>query len=171
MSSSPLKDEAEIIFPILSICCDLYENNLMNSYDLVGIFILLYLNLRRSNNWSNGQLKHHITTDTKTLQSQSTKLTLYPFLRDIINIEYICKKLSIIHNSDACNNLTIACIFNQLQFSGIKKNKDNYINHSIVNWVLSQRPFHLMFTIPSPMQVLRQQMNGQRVVTLFRELG
>ena len=168
---SSLKDEAEIIFPILSMCCDLYDRNQMNSYDLVGIFILLYLNHRRPNNWSNGQLKQAITTNTNTLQSQSTKLISYPFLLDIINIEYICKKSSVIHNSDEYNNLTIACIFNQLKFSGIKKNKDNYINHSIVNWVLSQRPFHLMFTIPSPMQVLRQQMNGQRVVTLFRELG
>ena len=169
--SLSLKDEAEIIFPILSLCCDLYKNNQMKPYDLVGIFILLYLNIRRPNNWSNGQLKQAITTNTKTLQSQSTKLTSHPFLLDIINIECICKKLSIKPNSDAYNNLTIACIFNQLQFSGIKKNKDNYINHSIVNWVLGQRPFHLMFIIPSPMQVLRQQMNGQRVVTLFKELG
>ena len=61
---SSLKDEAEVIFPILSLCCDLYDNDQIKSYDFVGIFILLYLNHRRPNNWSNGQLKQVISTDT-----------------------------------------------------------------------------------------------------------
>lgn len=65
-------------------------------------------------------------------------------------------------------------IFNTIKFTGIKKNTDDLVNHAMANWMASNRPFELLFHIPSPMEVLRMQANGRRVVSMLatlKELG
>ena len=69
------------------------------------------------------------------------------------------------------DELTVMDVFNSLQLSGIKHNTDNYINRSIVLWSLKMRPVRLLFHIPSPMEVLRQQAAGERVVTMFATMN
>jgi hypothetical protein len=51
-----LKEEAIFIHPIIIKYYRLYEENLVTAYDLVGIFILVYLAVRKPKTWANGRL-------------------------------------------------------------------------------------------------------------------
>lgn len=226
-----LKNEANSIFAHISYISELYDQKSIAEYDYVGLYILIYLSIRRPNNWINGKLKPTLSEtwfnesklpyNPNIIQAISVKLQNYP---DILKLlgggKYISKKLGISMDSDEYNKLTVVSAFDQLQLKGIKKNKDNHVNRNIVYWALSSsyhthshshirnasvessvytsiisslsssssplissssssllgdnlpfhihRPFKLMFTIPSPMDVLRQQATGARVLTLFR---
>jgi hypothetical protein len=64
--------------------------------------------------------------------------------------------------------LTVQDIFNELQLTGVKHNKNGCcVNTTMVQWGLGNRPFVVMSVVPSPMEVLRQQAFGTRVVTVF----
>lgn len=110
------------------------------------------------------------------LNSLSVRLNSIPdAIKDAIDIRYIYKKLSKRQGSsdkeadfyDLSIEWSVMDVFNLCQFNGIKKNTNNYINISMILWCLNKRPFELLFYIPSPMQVLRQQAEGRRVITLF----
>jgi hypothetical protein len=63
--------------------------------------------------------------------------------------------------------LTVFRIFNEGTLGALKKNTGDYINHCMSMWCAGKRPCVLLFRVPSPMEVLRQQAAGERVVTLF----
>lgn len=156
-----LGDEAEILFPIVTLFQDLYHKSLIKDYDYVGIFVLLYLSIRKPNGWSNGKLKIPIV-ENPTFDS----ITLGQYELDKhFGCEYIAKKLKI--SPEKVKSLTVMDLLNTLQLVGVKNNTDHYVNRAIVLWSQGSRPFLLLHHIPTPMEVLRQQARGERVVTLF----
>jgi hypothetical protein len=170
-----LKIEAETLLPVLSHCIQLHVDGGISSSDLAGVFVLCYLGLRRTRSWSNGALKSTVSSSfSLTIQSStplSARVSSIPGLLDILGIEYLIKKIGKGGDPKFCAddiiNVTVLSIFDQLRLSGIKKNTGDYVNRSIVCWAYGLRPFHLMFRIPSPLEVLLQQADGKRVITMF----
>lgn len=172
LNEFPLQHEAVKIFPILQNVLEKFVNEKISSYDFVGIFILCYLSVRRPNGWSNGRLRQTIvssmTETDKNITISSEKLSNITGLLDLLCLQYLERKLKYKDVDSLCvSDLTVLDIFDRLQLTGIKQNKDNYVNHSIILWSLGLRPFQLLFYIPSPMEVLRQQASGKRVITMF----
>ena len=176
-ADAELVDEALTIEPILSHCCNLHREEKMSASDVVGVFILSYLGLRRKKSWSNGRLKSLMSTaltrnstSTVTVPS-SVELTSVPGLLDILCRAYVAKRMG--RGSDDRVDIerfvgvTVLSIFDGLQLCGIKKNADDYVNRCLVGWAYGVRPCFLMFRIPSPLEVLKQQAEGKRVITMF----
>ena len=172
-----LESEASKIEPILSACSALYKNGHLNASDFAGIFILTYAGLRRPKSWSNGRFKnslsssyHHDVAFINHLPL-STELSSIPGLLNILDREYVAKRMKCGINetddSKRFSNITVLCIFDNLQLSKIKKNVDNYVNRCLVCWAYHRRPCRLMFRIPTPLEVLQQQAEGSRVITMF----
>ena len=170
-----LKIEAETLLPLLSRCVQLHVDDGITSSDLAGVFILCYLGLRRPRSWSNGALKSTVSSSfSLAILSSiplSARISSIPGLLDILGREYLIKKIGKGGDPKFCADdiidVTVLSIFDQLQLSGIKKNTGDYVNRSIVCWAYGLRPFHLMFRIPSPHEVLVQQADGKRVITMF----
>ena len=170
-----LKIEAEILLPVLSYCLLLHDESAISGADLAGVFILCYLGLRRPQSWSNGALKSTVSSSflppVLSTIPLSTKISSIPGLLEILGVEYLIKRMGkgcgAKLSADDITNVTVLSIFDQLQLSGIKKNAGDYVNRSIVCWSYGLRPFHLMFRIPSPLEVLLQQADGKRVITMF----
>lgn len=140
----------------------------MQPYDFTGAVILAYLAHRRPRNFFNGKMNPCVVKEKateSTMNEASFKLSNITELVDLLSMEYICKKLAI--DSAKFDEVSICMLFNRLRFSSIKQNSDNYINHSIVGWAVAKRPFRLLVHIPTPMEVLRMQAVGERVVTVF----
>jgi hypothetical protein len=168
--------EASRVQPILSHCETLYHSGEMSPSDLAGIFILSFLGLRRSKSWSNGSLKKLIsesltsTTYNSSSRPSSIEIASVPGLLDILDESYVKKRIMKAYKNsseDGIPKVTVLSIFDGLQLRGIKNNADDYVNRCLVNWAYGFRPCCLMFRIPSPLEVLIQQSNGSRVITLF----
>ena len=161
--------EAEVLLPILSYCALLHTEDKISSADFAGVFILSYLALRRPRSWSNGALKARISSSFSSsvlsVLPMSVNVSSIPGLLDILGRDYLMKKIG--KGCDGITDVTVLSIFDQLQLSGIKKNTGDYVNRSIVCWAYDLSPFHLMFRIPSPLEVLLQQADGKRVITMF----
>ncbi len=160
--------EAECIYPIIEEYHIKYLHNELTGCDLAGIYVLCYLALRKPNGWSNGRLKEPIVDSTNYSSAIVRSLRvdqLSSSLQQLIPPSYFVKKLKI--TQAEAESFTIIDIFNTMQLSGIKHNTDHYINRTIVMWAVGQRPVRLLFHIPTPMEVLRQQASGERVVTMF----
>ena len=168
-SSEELLKEAEELYPLILHCVDLFDRGVMSDYDLVGVFILAYVAIRKRKSWCSGRMNPSLTSTLPpdAVQRQSYLLSCIPGLLDLLDFHYLKKKLQLSSDSDVYN-ITIVSIFNQLQLSGIKK-AGKYINECIVSWACGLRPCVLMFRIPRPIEVLVQQSHGERVVTLFRK--
>lgn len=174
-NNTQLKIEAEILLPVLSYCVLLHDEGGISGADLAGVFILYYLGLRRPRSWSNGTLKSTVSSSflPAILSSipLSARISSIPGLLEILGTEYLIKRMGkgcgAKFSADDITSVTVLSIFDQLQLSGIKKNTGDYVNRSIVCWAYGLRPFHLMFRIPSPLEVLLQQADGKRVITMF----
>lgn len=159
-----LRKEAEVIYPIVHECYELFLQGLLKDYDLVSVYILVYLIVRKPKSWSNGKLKDVIITQLPSVDSIRIRDTPASFQAHL-TVDYVRKKLKL--TEVAAEAFRLVDLFNTLQLSGIKHNADNYINHCMVHWACGRRPVKLMFRIPSPMTVLRQQAKGERVATMF----
>lgn len=193
-----LEDEARLLYPLISECWSAYDAGSMYGYDLVGIYILSYLSLRQPHRWISRRIETPIADqiqDQHDFRSQCTVTSTQPYesvrIVDVPSLEerlggktYLRRKL-FSHSSGSCSDdnceeavsleasmqqLRVVDIFNTVQFTGIKHNVDNLFNKTLVGWALGLRLVKLLSFIPSPMQVLRQQAAGERVVTAFREL-
>lgn len=145
----------------------LLDEGVIQPYDFTGAVILAYLAHRRPKNWVNGKMKPCVVVNEEEckMNEQSCKLSTMPELCELLDSVYVCKKLGL--PADRFNEVRICTLFNCLRFASIKQNADNYINHSIVRWAMGERPFKLLMYIPTPMEVLRMQAVGERVVTVF----
>jgi hypothetical protein len=76
-----------------------------------------------------------------------------------------------VDKNDEKSRISVIQIVNELQFKGIKHNATNFVNTCLVFWAMGLRPIQLMFHIPSPLSVLKQQASGQRVLTMFVSLS
>ena len=95
-------------------------------------------------------------------------------LLDILDRAYLLRRLRscscgiTISSEDDLRTVPVAVIFNQFQLVGIKHNENNFVNNSIIQWSLKKLPFVLMMDyIPTPVEVLRMQAEGKRVLTVF----
>ena len=170
-----LKIEASEVEPIMRHCAILQQSSQMSASDMAGVFVLSYLGLRRPNAWSNGKLKSVVSSslpdDVKNPVPLSVKISEVPGLLTILGANYLSKKFgvncaSIIGDAEV-PMITVLSVFDSLQLRGIKNNTEDYINKCIVHWAYGLRPCCLMFRVPTPMEVLRQQARNSRVITLF----
>jgi len=166
------------LYPLISKYHQLLNDGGMKPYDFVGIVILAYVSLKKPRCYFDHMIQPAIIDVSEANSLDSVSITDIPDLLEQLNMDYLIKKFKIIViPSDieislddklmALRPLKISSIFNQMKLAGIKQNADNYINHSILQWANNKRPFVLMFTIPSPMRVLRMQAVGTRVITVF----
>ena len=167
-----LEQEAQSILPNLTEYERLYNNGSIKSCELVGSFILLYLGTRHKNAWSNGKLSSTIVARDELCRARLSRnnhwvpITTMPGLIEILGEKYLRKKFGLCSDI-SLESKSILDVFNTLRLSGIKHNGSNYVNQCIVGWALEMKPCKLLHHIPSPMEVLRMQANGERVVTMF----
>eukprot|EP01041_Mallomonas_annulata_P005246 gene5246-10496_t len=157
-----LQKETDLILPYLSEWKDMHLKGQLSDSDFVGGYILFYLGIRRCRKWCSGRLSSSIVPLEEEESLQSIILNNLPGLTEAMDEPYLRRKLSL-----PVENLTVLSIFNRLGFVGIKANKANYVNNSMVQWAKGCRPYILLHYIPSPMEVLRMQASGRRVVTMF----
>lgn len=151
-----LHREALTIHPLIQSSVELFRMGLILEFDLVGIFILAFLSVRRPNRWSNGRLTQPISNETSKIMCVcSVLISSIPHLLDLVNSSYIQQKLKLKNTAELLEKVRIFDIFNLMQFSAIKCNSDNYLNRSIVHWAMNERPFKLMTHVPSPLRVLK----------------
>ncbi len=158
MELEGLKKEAEILSPIFQVWYDLVLEKRLYEYDFAGLYVLAYLSQRRPRKWSAGFFDSPVTLN----EYDSARLEEIPHIITLLADGYLQKLFGANYQKR-----TIVSIFAQVKFTGIKKNINNFVNQSIVYWALQRRPFCLMTSIPTPLQVLRMQATGRRVVTTF----
>ena len=135
-----------------SACRQEHQQGALTDYDFAGIFLLAYMALRRPKSWAGGLRR--VSTEAGSIEiGASRPLGSVPGLVDRLGEEYLRRKLR-------CDptELTVMDLFARLQFVGIKKsskkkNTDNYVNATMVNWSLGCRPYRLLHHIPTPMEV------------------
>ena len=143
----------------------LYLDKVLSDCDLCCAFILACLAARRPKKWACGNMKPSVISDQEEkldLSLVSSPIVDIPGLLNFLGKPYIEAKME-----RRAEEISVIQIFNQIQFTGIKKNYKNYVNTTMVFWALKKRPYSLHFRIPTPMEVLQMQGRGQRVVTLF----
>jgi hypothetical protein len=130
--------------------------------------ILNYNSIPAINDASNSANNRPLTSDPENpsiLVVHSKSLCDLPELASLIP-EAFAKKWF----GSASYTISLFEIFNTTRFTGIRKNTDDLVNHSIAQWMAGDRPFELLFHIPSPMEVLRMQADGRRVVSMLATL-
>ena len=160
-----LKREAVKLSPTIEWCRLQYEAGLLADYDVLGVYVLLCLGFRSPRSWCGGRLQPTISGDLDVIPA-SIAVSSVPGLLDCIGGgDYLRLKMGIRDDRD----ISIIEIFNVLKLNGIKKNNDHFVNRCLLLWAgRDQRcVLRLMFRIPTPMEVMRQQSLGERVVTVF----
>lgn len=158
-------ETASIVSPFLAQCLELWRHGSLKPYDLVGIYLLSLLSIRRPRSWCTGRLASEIATRSSIAAAGTSLIRDYPTLLAWLHPQYLCKKLGMLASD--IDQLTVVDLFNQLRFNNVKENSNNYVNKCIVGWCLGSMPFQLMFYVPSSMEVLHQQSIGERVITIF----
>lgn len=168
MKGADLESEAQQLHPIIQECHADFLLGRLPAHDLVGIYILLFLALRRPKGFCGGRLNTLISDGLAcgAKEMNSTSISAYSKVLEVLNGGYIAK---VMKASDVAQ-VTVMDIFNSQRFVGIKSNGDNHVNQCMVGWALGLRPVRLLTYIPTPSQVLRMQAQGERVVTIFTSL-
>jgi hypothetical protein len=165
MQSEDLTIMAAKAFPVIQAAADLYKARELADHDFVGIYILALAASRKVSSWCTGRLKPWPERLSLELGSSIALDRVTGLIELLGGIDFILKKLGNRHRNGV---ITVQDIFNELQLASIKHNKHGCsVNMSMVQWSLGNRPFVVMPIIPSPMQVLQQQADGVRVVTVF----
>ena len=165
--------EAEILYPTIQWCRIQYEAGSLSDYDVLGIYLLLYLGSRSPRSWCAGRLQPTMSLQydipMDVIHQRSVMISEVPGLLDTIGGgDYQLRTMGIRDHQ----NVSILEIFNVLKLNGIKKNNDHFVNRCLMLWA-GRDPrcrLHLMFRIPTPMEVMRQQAQGERVVTVFTSI-
>eukprot|EP01031_Cornospumella_fuschlensis_P008591 gene8591-10589_t len=152
---------ASTLASILNVCYGDYQAGKIHGSDLVGMYILLHLAILRPKRWAGG--KNKVSLD-QSLRLSSTSISTYEEAARVLDLDFLSRQFKI--DSAEANLLTVMDVFNWLRLTGLK-NPDNYINICLIEWNKGNRPFCLLTYIPSPLEVLRQQARGERVVTIF----
>jgi hypothetical protein len=165
MQAEDLKRMAVQAFPVIQAAVELHKVGDLPDYDLVGIYILALAAARRAAAWCTGRLKPWPGCLSLELGSSVAVERVSGLSQLLGGFEFIHKKLG---NRRRTGAITVQDIFNELQLASIKHNKNGCsVNTTLVQWSLGKRPFVVMSSVPSPMEVLQQQADGTRVVTLF----
>lgn len=165
MQAEDLRRMAAQAFPVIQAAAGLHNEGGLSDYDLVGIYILALAATRKSSSWCSGRLRPWPGRLSMELGSSVALERVSGLIQLLGGIDFIYKKLGNRHRVGA---ISVQDIFNELHLANIKHNKNGCsVNTTMVQWGLGKRPFVLMSVVPSPMQVLQQQANGTRVVTVF----
>lgn len=165
MQAEDLTIMAAKAFPVIQAATDLHKAAELTDYDFVGVYILALAASRRASSWCTGRLKPWPERLSLEVGSSIALDRVTGLIQLLGGIDFIHKKLGNRHRNGV---ITVQDIFNELQLASIKHNKRGCsVNTSMVQWSLGHRPFVVMPNIPSPMQVLQQQADGMRVVTVF----
>ena len=160
--NSVLEQQALRIYPLFTRVFELHQSLPLHDYDICGIYILFWHSIQ-SKPWCTGRLKNLIHEED--FSEKSIQLDhVHGLVESLGGAVYLQKKR-------LPTNCTVMDVFNTMSLAGIKNNKSNYINECMVKWGLGKRPVKLMFSIPSPMAVLRMQASGSRVCTIFLQLA
>ena len=157
-----LAAEADAVLPIIEAVHALWARGEASAADLTGAYILAACAWRRPRAWLTGRRKDGpiIAKNAEELPPL-LELNLVPVLLEAMGGEdFLLKRLG-------PGKLTVFRIFNEGTLGALKKNTGDYINLCMSMWCAGKRPCVLLFRVPSPMEVLRQQAAGERVVTLF----
>jgi hypothetical protein len=154
-----LEEEAKILSPIVNDWFTLVTEKKIPEYDFGGLYILAFLSLRRPHKWSCGKFPTPLADSEKYY---SSKLADIPHILSMLTERYLIKLFGVNYSE-----ISVISIFEQIRFTGIKKNSGNFVNQCLVSWALNKRPFVLLKEIPTPLQVLRMQATGHRVATAF----
>ena len=144
----------------------MYEEGKVGAADLVGAFILTYLCVRHKKPFISGKplcFGEPVHID----ESWSKPITSFPGLIELISVSYLRSTLG---TSIDLSRIRLSDIFLTCRLRGVNKNNNDFVNSTLIEWMRGKRPFVLMFRIPSPMEVLRMQACGQRVVTMLTSL-
>lgn len=159
-----LAAEAACLSPILTQLHRDFINNEITTYDYVGVFILLYTAYRKPMRWSCGRLNPSILSSRGVVCPLSARVCRFPELLQLLGQSTLERLFAPLHS---ISEITVLDIFQHVRLSGIKKNNDNLVNRAVLNWAMGEWPFQLLHRVPSPMEVLRMQALGTRVITLF----
>eukprot|EP00981_Chlorochromonas_danica_P002846 scaffold559_cov176-Ochromonas_danica.AAC.1 len=165
VTTTDLTREGTLLHPILSQCYHDYQQGVLTDYDMVGIYLLLFLATRRPRKWSAGPLKEKVCLYDGNSPVASVLVCQYPEVAEVVDLAYLAKTMK-----RSVDTITVIDIFDSLRFTGIKDNGDNYVNRCMVLWAYGKRPVKLLTYIPTPSEVLRQQARRERVVTIFTTL-
>ncbi|EKX45433.1 hypothetical protein GUITHDRAFT_108701 [Guillardia theta CCMP2712] len=155
-----LRTEAKVLSPLISQWKKLYEHGEVDAASFAGAFVLAYLSVRHGR-WTGGRL------DASAYGGGAVQDVKSSPVRKFEGLEELLGDVSRWFKEEEQEELTVLDILSTLKLDGIKKNKDNLANRSLVCWLLAARPFVLMFRIPSPIEVLKMQARGERVVTML----
>ena len=166
MEAEDLAIMAAQAFPVIQAASIIHKAGDLSDYDFVGIYILALAAARRTSSWCTGRLKPWPGCLSLELGDSIALDRITGLIQLLGGIEFILKKLGSRHRNRV---ITVQDIFNELQLASIKHNKHGCsVNTSMVQWSLGKRPFVVMPVVPTPMEVLKQQADGMRVVTLFQ---
>ena len=146
--NSSLAEEAEGLAPLFVVWQEMHLQHSLSAQDLVAAFILAFASLRRPNAWAAGPLNTSYLPSSPLVESSS--IHSLPGLLDLLQPAYLTKKLP---HLLPLSNITLYMIFKSLRLYGIKKNSDDYVNVSLLQWYANMRPYTLLFHIPSPIEV------------------
>ena len=165
MQAEDLQRMAAQAFPVIQAASDLHKAGDLTDYDFVGVYILALAASRRVSSWCTGRLKPWPARLSSELGESSALERVQGLVQLLGGMDFIVKKLG---NRRCLNPITVQDIFNELHLAGIKHNKNGTsVNTSMVQWSLGKRPFVVMPSVPSPLEVLQQQAKGTRVVSVF----
>ena len=165
MQADDLQCMAALAFPVIQAAIELHKAGDLTDYDFVGVYILALAAARRASAWCTGRLKPWPACLSSELGESAALDRVAGLVHLLGGIDFIVRKLG---NRRRLNPITVQDIFNELQLASIKHNKNgSTVNMSMVQWGLGNRPFVVMSIVPSPMEVLQQQADGTRVVTVF----
>ncbi len=152
-------------FPVINAASELHKSGDLTDYDFVGIYILALAAARRASSWCTGRLKPWPGRLSLELGDSIAVERVTGLSQLLGGVDFIHKKLG---NRRRSSLITVQDIFNELQLASIKHNKNGCsVNMTMVYWSLGKRPCVIMSIVPSPMEVLQQQAEGTRVVTVF----
>lgn len=155
--------DIESIYNYLNVARKLYEEKILQDYDYVMVYILVCLSQLKPSKFIAGFHSEPLEKETEDIKS----IGLYDYFPEIYARFNVGRK-EWLSNIDGKRQKYWTCftIFNRIRFKSLPP----YVSTSLVKWVKGQCPLILLFYIPSPMEVLRMQAKGTRVVTMLREI-
>jgi hypothetical protein len=143
VSEEQLLIEAPLIEKKMIFYRELHQSKIISDCELCGIYLIYILSLRFPYSWLGSKRKsisseHHL----------NFKLSPTDFPPNI---------------QTRINDLTLGEIFNTFAL----KSTPESVNRAIIQWSMGHYPLELMFRIPGPLEVLDQQKNGRRCVTVL----
>ena len=144
-----LEAEAALLAPLFERWRGLHLDRELSDVDLVGAFVLAYCALRRPRAWAGGRRGDQRHDEDG--EARSVYVNELPGLLGLLDEKYLKSRLSL----GSLDELSVLGIFQRVHLSGVKKNSDDFLRTSMLEWYRGNRPYELMFSIPSPIEVRR----------------